>query len=118
MAAATPAGDDAAARVRTRLQDLPRSAALLRRALDLLPPGPLTAALPAGGGEGLGMAEGPHGAVWHWLRLDGGSVTDGFALDPAWLQLPLAEDACAGAALADVPLILALAAAAMPGMDL
>jgi Ni,Fe-hydrogenase III large subunit len=118
VAAAAPAGGDAAARVRARLQDLPRSAALLRRALDLLPPGPLIAALPAGGGEGLGTAEGPHGAVWHWLRLDGGSVADGFALDPAWLHLPLAEDACAGAALADVPLILASVAAAVPGMDL
>jgi len=118
MAAAAPAGGDAAARVRARMQDLPRSAALLRRALGLLPPGPLTTALPAGGGEGLGTAEGPHGAVWHWLRLDGGSVADGFALDPAWLHLMLAEDACAGAALADVPVILESVAAAVPGMDL
>jgi Ni,Fe-hydrogenase III large subunit len=117
-AAAAPVNADAVARVRARMHDLPRSAALLRRALDLLPPGPLIAALPAGGGEGLGTVDGPHGAVWHWLRLDGGSVADGFALDPAWLHLALAEDACAGAELADVPLILASVAAAVPGMDL
>ena len=83
-----------------------------------LPPGPLSAPLPPVAGEGIGWAEGGRGDVWHWLRLDGGQITAGFAHDPGWLLWPALEAACTGIAVIDVPLCIASFGATVSGMDL
>ena len=106
--AAVPAmrANDVDARLRLRLAEIHGSAALLRSVLAGLPPGPVNVAMPAAGGEGLGVADGPRGGIWHWLRLHDGVVVANFACDPAWLHLAAIEAACHGACLDDVPLIL------------
>ncbi len=118
MAEATLPGADVAARLRLRLGEVASSLALLRGWLRGLPAGAVNEALPAAGGEGLAVAESPRGAVWHWLRLDGGQIASAFAADPSWRLWPLEEAACAGAAAADLPLIGHSFACACSGIDL
>ncbi len=118
--AAIPArpASDADARLRRRLAEIRESAALLHRWLAHLPAGPVNVAVPNASGEGLGVADGPRGDIWHWLRLDGGVVAANFARDPGWLQWPLIEAACRGARLSDVPLILHSFNPAIAGLEL
>ncbi len=109
---------DADARMRLRLAELPHALSRLRACLASLPDGPVRAPLPPGDGEGLGMAEGPHGDVWCWVRLRGGVVAAVHPADPAWRCWPAVERALPGTPLAEVPLVLRSFAATLPGMDL
>ncbi|WP_158742199.1 nickel-dependent hydrogenase large subunit [Acidisphaera sp. L21] len=119
--AATPPtlpGADAAARLRLRLHEITISLDLLRDWLGSLPTGPVSQTLPNTGGEGIAVAESPRGAVWHWLRLDGGLIASAFAADPSWRLWPMQEAASAGALLADLTLIDRSFACARSGVDL
>ncbi len=109
---------DADARLRLRLAKIRESAPLLRKWLAHLPAGPVNVAVPNASGEGLGVADGPRGDIWHWLRLEDGVVAANFARDPGWLQWPLIEAACRGARLSDVPLILHSFNPAIAGLEL
>lgn len=95
-----------AGRLSLQLADIGECVRLLRIGLADLPPGAVNVAIPSESGEGLGVANGPRGDIWHWLQLDSGVVAANFARDPAWLQWPLAEAACSGASLSGVPSIL------------
>ena len=106
------------ARIDVRWAEMAHSIAGIRALLTTLPPGGIAVALPPGSGEGLGMADGPRGAVWHWLRLERGVVADVFARDPAWLLLPSLEAAVQEAALDDLGLIAASFGASVSGIDL
>lgn len=109
---------DVDARLRLRLHEIRDSEALLRGWLAALPPGPVNVAVPTASGEGLGVAEGPYGDVWHWLRLDAGTVATNFVRDPRWLHWPLIEAACSGGALGDLPLIVRSFNPAVSGLEL
>ena len=113
-----PCAGDVEARLRFRFHEIRDSEALLRGWLADLPSGPVNAAVPLASGEGLGVAEGPHGDVWHWLRLDAGTVATNFIRDPRWLHWPLIEAACGGAAMGDLPLILRSFSPAVSGLEL
>ncbi len=109
---------DVEARLHLRLDEIRDSEAMLRGWLADLPPGPVNAGVPFASGEGLGVAEGPHGDVWHWLRLDAGNVATNFVRDPRWLHWPLIEAACGGAAVSDLPLIMQSFSPAASGLEL
>jgi Ni,Fe-hydrogenase III large subunit len=96
---------DVDARVRIRLDELRASGRLLRHLLALLPDGPLAVELPRTSGEGIGVAEGFRGDIWHWISLDSGLIAAAFLRDPSWLQWPLLEAATDGNIVADFPLI-------------
>lgn len=113
-----PYAGDVDARLRLRLHEIQESEALLRGWMADLPPGPVNAAVPTGSGEGLGVAEGPYGDVWHWLRLDAGTVATNFVRDPRWLHWPLIDAACSGGALSDLPLIMQSFNPAVSGLEL
>ncbi len=112
------AAGDADARAQIRLAEIAESVGLLRRLLTSLPSGPVSMVLPSSGGEGLGVAESPRGAVWHWLRLDGGMIAAAFAADPGWRLLPLAELALADGGVGDMDLILGSFAVSASAVDL
>ena len=105
LASPTERCGDAAARVRVRLAELAASAGLARAVLAALPEGPLSAALPAASGEGIGCAESPRGDIWHWLRLDHGQIAAVFPRDPGWALWPLAEAALTGRSVEEVDII-------------
>lgn len=111
-------GGDAAARQHLRLFEIEESLRLVSAALDALPDGPLTVALPQVSGEGIACAESVRGDVWHWLRLDHGQIASVFARDPGWALWPLAERVLENAAADDVGLIRASFALPASGMDL
>ena len=111
-------GGDAAARLHLRLLEASASLAQVEAWLGDLPPGVIGQSLPTGGGEGLAVAESPHGAVWHWLRLEGGLIAAAFAADPSWRLWPLQEAASVGACPYDLALIDRSFACARSGMDL
>ena len=111
-------GSDVAARLRLRLAELQGSVVSLRSLLARLPPGPLDVAVPPATGEGLGVANGPRGDVWHWLRIDAGCIAANFARDPGWLHLATIEDACRDCRVSDVPLILRSINPALGGLEL
>jgi Ni,Fe-hydrogenase III large subunit len=113
-----PYACDVEARLHLRLNEIRGSEALLRGWLADLPPGPVNAGVPFASGEGLGVAEGPHGDVWHWLRLDAGNVATNFVRDPRWMHWPLIEAACGGAAVSDLPLIMQSFSPAASGLEL
>jgi len=96
---------DAAARQHLRITEIEVSLGLVSAALDGLPAGPLTVALPQSSGEGIGCAESMRGDVWHWLRLDHGQIAAGFPRDPGWALWPLAERVLQSAAAEDADLI-------------
>ncbi len=100
------------------LAEIHDSTALLRKWIAVLPPGPIDLAMPATSGEGLGVADGPHGDVWHWLRLEAGIITANFACDSNWLQWPSIEAVCSGARLSNIPLILRSFGPAAAGLEL
>jgi len=79
---------------------------LVRALLDEVPDGPITVALPAASGEGIGCAESVRGDVWHWLRLDHGQIAAAFPRDPGWALWPLADTAIAGCRTEEVGVIL------------
>ncbi len=95
---------DVNARVWIRIREVEQSLGLIEQILAELPGGPVATALEAGGGEGLGLAEGFRGDVLVWLRLDGLRVARCHLRDPSWFQWPLLEAAIEGNIVADFPL--------------
>jgi Ni,Fe-hydrogenase III large subunit len=106
------------ARLRLRSAEIRDSVALLRQWLAGLPSGSVSIVVPTASGEGLGVADGPRGDVWHWIRLHDGVVATNFVRDPGWLHWPLIETACRGANLSDVPLILRSFSPAVASLEL
>jgi Ni,Fe-hydrogenase III large subunit len=109
---------DAAARQHLRIFEIEESVRLVSAALDVLPDGPLTVALPQVSGEGIGCVESVRGDIWHWLRLDHGQIAAAFPRDPGWALWPLAERVLEGAAADDADLIRTSLALPASGMDL
>jgi Ni,Fe-hydrogenase III large subunit len=109
---------DAAVRQQLRIFEISESLRLVGAALDSLPDGPLTVAVPPVSGEGIGCAECFRGDVWHWLRLDHGQIAAVFMRDPGWALWPLAEHVLENAAAEDAGLIRASLALPASGMDL
>jgi Ni,Fe-hydrogenase III large subunit len=97
---------DVNARVWIRIREITQSIALIGQILTALPAGPVRVAVDAaGGGEGLGFAEGFRGEVMAWLRLDGtGRIARCHLRDPSWFQWPLLEAVIEGNIVADFPL--------------
>lgn len=58
----------------------------LNKPMPDLPEGQVSVALPSESGEGIGHATGPHGDIWHWLRLDHGQIASAFLCDPGWMR--------------------------------
>jgi Ni,Fe-hydrogenase III large subunit len=109
---------DAAARQHLRIFEIEEGLRLIGAALDYLPDGAVTVALPQVSGEGIGCAESVRGDVWHWLRLDHGQIAAVFPRDPGWALWPLAERVLENAAADDIDLIRASLALPASGMDL
>ena len=109
---------DAAARQHLRLFEIGESLRLAGAALDILPEGPVTVALPQVSGEGIACAELARGDVWHWVRLDHGQIAATFARDPGWALWPLAERVLENATADTVGLIRVSFALPASGMDL
>jgi Ni,Fe-hydrogenase III large subunit len=109
---------DAAARQHLRILEIGESLRLIGAALDSMPDGPVTVALPQVSGEGIGCAESVRGDVWHWLRLDHGQIAAAFPRDPGWALWPLAERVLEQAVAEDIDLIRASLALPASGMDL
>jgi Ni,Fe-hydrogenase III large subunit len=95
---------DVNARVWLRIREVEQSLALIEQIIARLPEGPIAAALDAGSGEGLGLAEGFRGDVLVSVRLDDGRIARCHLRDPSWFQWPLLEAAIEGNIVADFPL--------------
>lgn len=109
---------DVAARCRVRVAEIAHSIRLVRTLLVHVPDGVVSAALPAGSGEGIGCAESVRGDVWHWLRLDHGQIAAAFPRDPGWALWPLAEIVLAGSRMEDSDVILHSFGMAASAVDL
>ena len=109
---------DVAARLHLRLLEIESSIELVRACLADRPPGPVGQTLPSSSGEGLAVVEGPRGPVWHWLRLDTGTIGSAFFADPASRLWPAQEAASEGASLTELALIDASFGCARSGVDL
>lgn len=118
LARLTEHAGDAAARCRVRLAEIADSLRMLRVLLTRLPEGPASIALQSDSGEGIGCAESPRGAIWHWLRLDHGQIAAAFPCDPGWSLWPLAEAALTGAAMEDIDMIRLSCSLPCAGLDL
>ncbi len=111
-------GGDLAARMALLAEAVRLDVEVAREGLVTLPDGADSVVLPHGSMEGLGVAVGPQGRVWHWVRLGGGVVSASFAADPAWLLLPALETAMEGEAMDALPVIAASFGVRVAGMDL
>ncbi len=109
---------DVAARLGLRLAAMAQDVQAALTALSAAPDGPTMAALPHATAEGLGVAAGPQGRVWHWVRLAGGVVAASFAIDPAWSHLPAFERAAAGQDPDALPAVAASFGLHLAGMEL
>lgn len=113
---------DVHARVQIRMAEIIGSTELLRQLLTTLPELPPNAALAERiqgvTAEGLGWAEGFRGDIWHWLRIEGGLITQAFLCDPSWRQWPLLEAAVHRNIIADFPLINKSFNCSYSGVDL
>ncbi len=109
---------DVNARVHIRLAEIRESIRLLRALCGSLPDGGVAATLPPGSGEGIGVAEGFRGDIWHWLRLDNGMIASAFPRDPSWAHWPLLEEAAQRDIVADFPLSNKSFNASYSGVDL
>lgn len=116
----TPASGagDALARAALRVAEIGLSVTLVRHLLTTLPPGTLSIPLPSGNGEGLGVAEGPAGEIWHFLAIRGGLITDAFPCDPGWRNEAALIAAFSGADHDDWRLIRASFGGGASGTDL
>lgn len=112
------ADGDAAARQHLRIFEIEESLRLIGAALESLPDGPVTVALPQVSGEGIGCAESVRGDIWHWLRLDHGQIAAAFPRDPGWVLWPLAERVLEQAVADDIELIRTSLGLPASGMDL
>lgn len=61
---------DGYARLRVLVAEAVSSARLLRRAVALLPAGPVRVEVPLVPGDAMGWTEAPRGTAFHWVRLD------------------------------------------------
>jgi Ni,Fe-hydrogenase III large subunit len=96
---------DVNARVWIRIREVAESLRLIDQLLARLPDGPVAAALPSGGGEGIAVVEGFRGDVFVSVRLgDDGRVERCHLRDPSWFQWPLLEAVIEGNIVADFPL--------------
>ncbi|WFU71983.1 MULTISPECIES: NADH-quinone oxidoreductase subunit C [unclassified Bradyrhizobium] len=98
---------DVNARVWIRIREVEQSVELIAQMLDLMEPGEIRNAPPAGRGgcEGLALTEAFRGDVLAWLRLDGELRVERCHLrDASWFQWPLLETAIEGNIIADFPL--------------
>lgn len=123
MDPADPAGEvlpggDLAGRMGLLERAIGADVAAARAGLAGLPGGEASVALPIGSGEGMGVAMGPLGAVWHWVRLGGGTVTAAFAADPGWLLVPALERAAQGVEAGVLAAVVASFGYGVGGMDL
>ncbi len=98
---------DLAARMASITDGIEADVDAARTALANLPVGPVFAAPPRRDGEGLAVADGPLGPVWHWVRLADGTVRAWFAAAPDALLLPAAEQAAAGVGIDELAAHLA-----------
>ena len=98
------ADGDVDARVRIRLAEIRESIRLVYFLFERLLEGAVSVPLLPGNSEGIGVAEGFRGDVWHWLRLEGGLIAAAFMRDPSWAQWPLVTDSIRGNIIADFPL--------------
>jgi Ni,Fe-hydrogenase III large subunit len=116
----TPERDegDTEARMEIRLEEVFHSVQLIYQLLASLPPGPVLAAVPAGSGEGFGVAETFRGDAWCWLVISGGLITSCFLRDPSWLHWPLLEAAMQDGIVGDFPLVNKSFNASYSGVDL
>jgi Ni,Fe-hydrogenase III large subunit len=94
---------DVNARVWIRIREVEQSLRLIEQILERLPAGPVSAALPRGGGEGMALVEGFRGEIFAWVRLNE-NVERCHLRDPSWFQWPLLEAAIEGNIVADFPL--------------
>jgi len=96
---------DVNARIEVRIAEVRASLLLISQILADLPKGPISALLPAIGGEGMAVAESFRGEVVAWVRIgEDGVVERCHAHDPSWFQWPLLEAAIKGNIVADFPL--------------
>ncbi len=109
---------DVAARFELRIEEIYHALQLIYQLLSTLPPGALAANVPAGEGEGIGVAEGFRGAAWCWVSISGGQIVNCFIRDPSWLHWPLLEAALQNAVVGDFPLINKSFNASYSGIDL
>ncbi len=116
----TPNGraGDALARAALRVAEIGLSVTLIRHLLATLPPGTLSTPLASESGEGLGVAEGPAGEIWHFLAISGGLITEAFPCDPFWRNETALIGALTGAAHEDWRLIRASFGGGGAGADL
>lgn len=109
---------DVRARTALRFAEIEESIRLIRALLTQLPDGGYSVPLPNESGEGIGVAEGVRGDIWHWLRLDNGVIAAAFARDPGWAHWPLMEAALANSEIGDLALIRASINPGISGADL
>jgi Ni,Fe-hydrogenase III large subunit/Ni,Fe-hydrogenase III component G len=107
----TAAGGDVAARFHVRAQEAQESLRLVREALGRLSAGPVGVPagewpVPAAGVSALGVAEGPRGASWIWLRAGVDGTIDRLRLRSAsFANWPVVAAAVPGNLVPDFPLI-------------
>ena len=101
-----------------RIEEVYHSVQLIYQLLASLPPGPVVGPLPAGTGEGYGVAETFRGAAWCWLKIVNGLVVSCFLCDPSWLHWPLLEGAMQDGIAGDFPLVNKSFNASYSGVDL
>ncbi|WP_419729986.1 nickel-dependent hydrogenase large subunit [Lichenicola sp.] len=117
-----PTGD-AAARCRTRLDEVARSAAVVRRLLLVDPAGPVRGDPPPARDlfepavEGAGMAMSVHGPVWHWLRIEAGRLSALHWHDPGLPGWQALEQAAVGLELDEFRLLCASIGLSIAGAD-
>lgn len=106
---------DMTARLSTRLHELGESVRILGNA-GVMPEPPVPAQCVDG--EGLGMAEGPAGPVWHWLRVEDGRIAAWWCGDPSLAQIQALPAILHGAVYEDVEPILTSLGLSAAGADL
>jgi Ni,Fe-hydrogenase III large subunit/Ni,Fe-hydrogenase III component G len=98
---------DVRARTLVRVEEARESARLIRRALDTLPAGALTAPLPAlpPWQPAFSLVEGWRGAIVHWVMVgEGGGLERVKVLDPSFLNWPALSPALLTNIVPDFPL--------------
>jgi Ni,Fe-hydrogenase III large subunit len=109
VAVAVEEGGDVRARLMVRAREVKQSLSILRRALEVLPDGPVLAPLPdalPAGTSALGWAEGWRGECLHWVRTDGeGRIDRVKVTDPSSKNWPALVRAVPGNIVPDFPVI-------------
>jgi Ni,Fe-hydrogenase III large subunit/Ni,Fe-hydrogenase III component G len=98
---------DVRARTLVRVEEARESARLIRRALETLPPGPLTAVVPPlpADAPAFALVEGWRGAIIHWVMAGpGGALARVKVLDPSFLNWPALSHALLTNIVPDFPL--------------